>query len=472
MKKNFIYQTIYQLTSMIIPIITVPIITRVFGAHGVGVWNYVYSIVSYFILIAGLGLANYGTKEIAVVSDDLDKMSQKFWELELFNLFFVVGTTVLYLLITWLWLPYKLYFYLLSLALIGVAFDVSWFFLGISDFKRIAYGNVLIKIITFIFILLFIKKETDFTKYVLLQSGSMFFSQFIFVCFLRKKIKFVLPKMKQIFSHFKLAVIYFLGKISTTLFNNVNKTMLGIFSTMTMVGIYSNSLVLVLMSGGVLNSLNAVMIPYMSKLYSKKKNEKQFLAVLEQSLLFQMYLAVAMFFGIITINQSLIHWFFGPGFSLMNKVVPILALSIILQAFYNTIATQYLIPRNEMGIYNKSLLFGIAATLITSLVSIPLYGIFGASFSYILGQFVICVLRFSSLKKAGFRFNVYKLSFFIGAGLLMYVLTTAITQQIDDSFFKTMLQVLIGMVIFLAVTFNIYLKNLFTKKISRIEEQR
>lgn len=149
-----------------------------------------------------------------------------------------------------------------------------------------------------------------------------------------------------------------------------------------------------------------------------------------------MYLAVAMFFGIITINQSLIHWFFGPGFSLMNKVVPILALSIILQAFYNTIATQYLIPRNEMGIYNKSLLFGIAATLITSLVSIPLYGIFGASFSYILGQFVICVLRFSSLKKAGFRFNVYKLSFFIGAGLLMYVLTTAITQQIDDSFLK------------------------------------
>lgn len=90
---------------------------------------------------------------------------------------------------------------------------------------------------------------------------------------MHNKIKFVVPSFKEITHHFKPALTFFLAKISTTLFNNLNKTMLGLFSTMSVVGIYSNSLILVLMSGGILNSLNTVMLPYMSKIYKQRRKD-------------------------------------------------------------------------------------------------------------------------------------------------------------------------------------------------------
>ncbi|HFR3649090.1 TPA: oligosaccharide flippase family protein, partial [Streptococcus suis] len=58
--KNVVYQLVYQISRIIIPIITIPIVSRVLGAVNLGIYNYYYSIVSYFILFAGLGITLYG----------------------------------------------------------------------------------------------------------------------------------------------------------------------------------------------------------------------------------------------------------------------------------------------------------------------------------------------------------------------------------------------------------------------------
>ena len=58
-KKNFIYNVLYQILIMILPLITTPYIARVIGANGVGVQSYTYSVVNYFVLFAMLGVNNY-----------------------------------------------------------------------------------------------------------------------------------------------------------------------------------------------------------------------------------------------------------------------------------------------------------------------------------------------------------------------------------------------------------------------------
>ncbi|MGQ0515374.1 oligosaccharide flippase family protein [Bacillus sp. D-CC] len=78
---NFIYQAIFQVMKIIIPIITIPIISRALGPEGVGIYNYTYSITSYFILFAGLGITLYGSREIALVQQDREKLSETFWEI-------------------------------------------------------------------------------------------------------------------------------------------------------------------------------------------------------------------------------------------------------------------------------------------------------------------------------------------------------------------------------------------------------
>ena len=58
-KKNFIYNIIYQILILILPLISVPYVSRVIGAEGVGIYSFTYSIVYYFMIFAMLGLNNY-----------------------------------------------------------------------------------------------------------------------------------------------------------------------------------------------------------------------------------------------------------------------------------------------------------------------------------------------------------------------------------------------------------------------------
>ena len=78
-KKNFLLNIIYQILILILPLITVPYVSRVIGASGVGEYSYTYSIVYYFMLIAMLGINNYGNRTVAKIRDDKVKLSKTFF---------------------------------------------------------------------------------------------------------------------------------------------------------------------------------------------------------------------------------------------------------------------------------------------------------------------------------------------------------------------------------------------------------
>ena len=77
-KKNFIYQMIYQILIIILPFVTSPYIARTIGAEGLGTYSYSYSIAYYFVLFSMLGLANYGNRAVAQCRDNQKKPEQTF----------------------------------------------------------------------------------------------------------------------------------------------------------------------------------------------------------------------------------------------------------------------------------------------------------------------------------------------------------------------------------------------------------
>ena len=77
-KKNFIYNVMYQILILIIPLITAPYLSRVVGSEGIGIFSYTYSIVYYFMLLTLLGVNNYGNREIAKVRDSKKELSKHF----------------------------------------------------------------------------------------------------------------------------------------------------------------------------------------------------------------------------------------------------------------------------------------------------------------------------------------------------------------------------------------------------------
>ena len=83
--RNYMYNLIYQILILILPLITTPYLSRVLGAEGVGIYGYTFSIVTYFVLFGSLGIALYGQREIAYVQDNPKQRKKVFLELIIFR---------------------------------------------------------------------------------------------------------------------------------------------------------------------------------------------------------------------------------------------------------------------------------------------------------------------------------------------------------------------------------------------------
>ena len=127
--KNFFYQSLFQLTKIILPIITIPIVSNALGPSGIGLYNYTFSIVQYFVLFAGLGVTMYGNREITLTYNrKKEALSEVFWEILLFKALASLIVIVAYFIVASL-LNNRSYLFVQSLAIFAVLFNVSSSFL-------------------------------------------------------------------------------------------------------------------------------------------------------------------------------------------------------------------------------------------------------------------------------------------------------------------------------------------------------
>ena len=95
MKIDFLYNMIYQMLVLLVPLITTPYLSRILGVTGIGIYSYTYSIVYYFMIFALLGINNYGSRIIAKNKDDIIKTSKEFFSL--YSLQFILGICSIFL---------------------------------------------------------------------------------------------------------------------------------------------------------------------------------------------------------------------------------------------------------------------------------------------------------------------------------------------------------------------------------------
>lgn len=467
---NFLYQASYQLMIIILPILTIPIVSRALGPEGIGTWNYIQSVMNYFLLLAGLGLSDYGIREIAIVSKNKPNLSKKFWELEGFNFLFTSVTSAAYIVVV-SFMQHRELYYIQSLVLIGSLLDITWFFSGIEDFKKIMLSGALVKIVSFVMIIFLVKDQNDLKWYILIQSLSVLCSQAVLWFFIKDKILFVKVSIKDITKHIIPASRFFISKIAMTIYMNLNKTLLGIMTTMTIVGYYSNSLTLVTLSGSLITALNTVLIPRMSKMYADK-NEKKLISGLKDSLHFQIFLTIPIAFGIVLISPKLVDWFFGEEFRFIKNIIPLLAPVVIVQSLQSGIAAQYLIPKNDMRSYNLTVIFGALVSLLCNLIFIPIIGIYGAVLATIMGQTTVCVVRvYVLLRNTEFRFNTKLIFNYIISSFSMMIVIGFFTKSFPSSWGTTFIQIILGFLFYMVVTMLCKSNPLF-KIWTRIRRER
>lgn len=200
--RNFFYQSVFQLMKIVIPIITIPIVSKVLGPSGIGLYNYTNSIAQYFVLVASLGVVMYGNREIALAYNRKEDISTLFWELFSFKAILAIVVLVIYYTLV-SFFPNRIILYIQGLTIFSVLFDISWFFMGIEDFKKTSMCNLLVQFVTFVAIIFLVKDSNDTIVYTFIQSLGLVFSQLLVWFFIKPYIKFQRINLLSSFKHLK-----------------------------------------------------------------------------------------------------------------------------------------------------------------------------------------------------------------------------------------------------------------------------
>ena len=96
--KNFLYNVSYQILTIILPLITVPYVSSILGAEGIGDYAYTYANTQYFIIIGLIGVTLYGNRQIAYVRQDREKLKNTFYSIYLLQLITTAISLIIFII--------------------------------------------------------------------------------------------------------------------------------------------------------------------------------------------------------------------------------------------------------------------------------------------------------------------------------------------------------------------------------------
>ena len=425
-KKNYLFNTSYQILALIVPLITTPYVSRVLGAHGIGIYSYTFSIVSYFVLFSALGTSTYSNRNLGIVRDNIDERTKFFWEI--FSLRAILASISLVIYFTYVIVlsENKLIATLQGIYLIDVMMDITWFFQGMENFKIIAIRNYVIKLVNVIFIFTVVKDENDLWWYVLgLAAWSLLANMSMWIP-LRKLIK--RPRIKKIrpFNNISIIIQLFVPTIASQIYTMLDKSMIGwISGDPTENGCYEQSDKIVKMSITLIIALGTVTIPKISRFFAQGKFDSM-KKLLYRSYRFVWAMGCALMFGVIGINYILVPVFFGPGYDRVEIILPILSTLFIIMGLNHTTGRQYLISTGRQKAYMYIVILGGVINVIVNAACIPFFGAVGAAIGSVVGEIIILIVQLAYVHKVK-EFEIYKIFFsswhYIIAGVIMMVVT-------------------------------------------------
>lgn len=465
--KNYLYNTLYRIFFIIVPLVTTPYIARVLSPNEVGINSYVSSVINIFTTIGLLGLSNYSVREIAYVRHDKEKTNRTFFELFFIRLLLFILTVIVYLTFAFLNQDYKTYYIIYIFTIIGTFIDTSWFFQGEEEFKLITIRSFIIKTISTASIFVLVRNEDDLPVLMTIYSLTTIISAAVLFVPLRKYLSRPNLRSLNIKKHVVPSIKLFLPQVATLLYCQMDKIMIGnITGNITETGFYNQAEKIINIPLAIITSLSTVLLPRISQEFMKKHYDNVKYHI-ENALQFSLMLALPLTFGIASTAGGLIPWFLGEEYLPVINILISLSITVIFIALSNVSGNQYLTATNNTKVLTVSYCFGAVIDLVLNLMLIPQFGANGAAIATIVTEMIVMVTQFASIKFIDLRLLfVNSVKYLVGSLLILSICSLCVL-AIEPSPMLTAVQGVLGFsvyFIFLIVSRD----KLFLKYASRL----
>ncbi len=451
--KNYFFTIGYQIFSIILPLITMPYVSRILGPTGLGKFNASFSLSQLFVIFSMLGIQKYGSLIISRDRDDSNKNRKDFYELYTTQFFFSVISYLFYIGVIYLITngQDKVLYLVQGFYIFAAALDTSWYYQGKEMFGTIVKRSVFSKVLGVLLIFVFVKKAEDYIIYAAILCSSIFLSNLIMTFYLFKtefksfRLKFIWMR-KRFYESFMFFIPSAINQISI----QIIPILIGIYLSQADVSFYSNGLKIILIPMYIITSLITVLYPRV--VFEGKKPNSNVSNTLSYSISFILLLIFPLTVGLISLAPNLVPWFFGNDFLKVTSVIIILSLRILPSALIEFFGNLVLIPKGLTKEFTFLISFeSIFSILGGGLLSV-FWGVKGFCWGIVIGDFlclffvIIYVQRFKLklLRKEYIHFILYS-TIMYGAIQLVTSLTYF------KGFILSTFQIVIGLVVYLTL---------------------
>ena len=446
--RNYLYNVGYQVLAIIVPLITSAYVARVLRPEGVGANAFTNSVIQYFILFASMGIGYYGNRQIAYVRENQQNMANTFWEIQIVKTIMTLIAFIAFEVFMIFYTKQPEYMWAQSINLVAVAFDISWFYEGIEDFKVTVLKNSFVKIVSMIAIFIFIKGPSDVTLYIAVLAISTLLGNLTLWPNIKRDLPKVNFKLLKPWPHFLPMIELFIPQIAIQVYVQLNRTMLGVMVNETSAGFYQYSDNLVKMTLALVTATGTVMLPHVANAFSQGDMNKVN-KMLYKSFDFVSAMAYPMMFGLAAISLTLAPKYYGSGYGPVGQAMFIESVVILMIGWSNVLGVQYLLPIHKQKEFTISVTLGAIVNVILNVPLIEMWGLNGAMIATSIAEFSVTLYQLFIVKRSLSLKDLFHGSwkYFI-SGLIMFIVVFWMNRNLKDSWLMMGLEVIVGVVIY------------------------
>lgn len=373
LKLNMVLNAIKGLMGIVFPLISFPYISRILGVENVGKYNFANSIISYFLLISGLGIVTYAVREGAKLRENSKEFKHFADEMFTINM---ISTVVAYVLLFVLMLivpkfhDYTALLIILSLQLVFKAIGIEWIYSIYEDYAYITIRSIAFQVISLLMLFIFVKTKDDLLMYAGVTVFANAGSNILNYIHSRKYCKVGFTTKIDRKKHLKPIFVLFAMSVTVTLYASSGTTILGFLSGDYAVGIFAVSSKVYTVVKTILSSVLVVSIPRLAAIYGKKDFE-QFKLVSSDIYRMLITFVFPAIIGVILLREPVVLLISDESFLEATSSLFWLSIALVFCMFAYFWGQAILVPANQENTVLKATILSAVLNIVICFALVP-----------------------------------------------------------------------------------------------------
>lgn len=395
------------------PLITYAYATRVLGTTQIGVYEFSQSIVSYFALIAALGITQYAVRDGAeyfksssVVEGanstpekegkNLAQFASEVFSINLVMTFISYGIMGILLFVNPLLSAYKGAIFIYSISILFTTLGVDWINSLFEDYLYLTIRYIVVSVIAIIALLLFVKGPEDLYKYIAISIFATVINGILNFIYIQKFVRVRFTFNLNLAKHGLPIFILFCNNIASVIYLNSDVTILRVLTDDDTVGLYGVASKIYSMIKELMNAAIFVTIPrfsmYVAEGAADSKGDSldgRYVSGLRNLLTPLLTGLVPSCVGLFFLSENVVNIVAGSDFIGGAVALRVLAIAMFFAVTACFLAYAIIMPYKLERYFLVATTIAAIVNIVLNLILIPIIGMPAAALTTLLAEIMV-----------------------------------------------------------------------------------